>query len=93
MGQHDIIEIGKGSDNRVFYNGVVDTRFFANGHIGADDGIADITAGRYTYGLDDDRIFKLVFGRNSPAEFFKQFGVRVEQGLFFPAIEPVLHFE
>ena len=93
MGEHDIIEVGKGADDGIFDDRIIYTGFFANGHIGADDRIFNITSGCNAHGMNDDGIFHLVIRRNTASEFFQKFGIRFEQRFFLSAIKPVLHFE
>lgn len=71
MGQDDIVKVGKGADNGIFEDRVVDPGLFADGHVGTHDGIADIAARGDAYRLDDDRIFELVFRSDSTAEFLQ----------------------
>lgn len=89
MGKYDVIEIGKGADDRVLYNGVVDPGLFSNGDVGADDGVTDVTAGGDTDGLDDNGVLELVIRSNGTAEFLQEFGIGFQECLFFAAIEPV----
>jgi len=71
MGKDDVIEIGEGAYNGIFYNGVVDAGFFPDSDVGAYDGIADITAGGDADRLEDDGIFELVFRGDVAAELLE----------------------
>ena len=93
MSEDNIIQIGKGADDGVLYNGVVDACFLPDGYIGAYDGIADVAARCNANGLNNNGILKLVLGGDSAAEFLQQFGVGFEKGLLFATVEPVLHLE
>jgi hypothetical protein len=93
MGEDDIVEVGEGAYDGVFQDGIINACLFADGHVWADDGVADVAAGCDADGLDDDGVFELVFRSDRPAELLKEFGIGFQQGLLFTTVEPVLHFE
>src|SRR5579871_3217094 len=68
VGEHDIIKIGEGADDGVLQDGIVDPGLLPYGHIGPNDGIADIAAGGNANRLNDNGILELVFGSNGPSE-------------------------
>ena len=93
MGKHNIVGVSKGAGNGVFDNRIIDAGLFADGDVGSYDGITDVAARSNADGLKDDGILELVLRGDGAAEFLEQFGIGLQQGLFFAAIEPILHLE
>src|ERR1700755_384944 len=93
MSEDDIVEIGETADDGVLKNRVIDPGLFANGYIGTDYRVADITAGSDADRLDDDGVLELVLRGDSAAKLFQKLGIGFQQCFFFPAVEPVLHLE
>lgn len=86
-------KIGVRTYDGVFDNGMVEGCMFANGNIGTyHSRILNITTLCNVHRGNDDRIRMIVRGCIT-TEFFKQGCIRLQQGFFTPAIEPVLYFE
>src|ERR1044072_5160773 len=91
--QHNFIQVGVRADNGVFYDRVADNAVIADRYIGAYDGVFNIAAFTNAYRWYNNGAFERKHRVAGQFIFFKQDGVRFQQGFFASAVKPVTYLE